>query len=400
MSEHEANAILEPAATRVRDPQSGRSVWLSQMIMDGRIDGDTLRFTLVCSAEHTAEERERIREALLRNIERVGWKGEVACQLITTRPQAAAPKPKAQIKAPPASPPAHTHRHGHSHDHGRQQGRQQGKDPVRGMSGPGMGPHGGPIQKQPIDGVANIIAVASGKGGVGKSTVAVNLAVTLAKMGKKIGLMDADVYGPSLPLMMNLKGKPMADEQSRIIPLEAYGVKCMSVGFLVADDEPIIWRGPMVMGLIRQFLQQVRWGELDALVIDLPPGTGDAQLTMIQAVDVSGAVIVTTPQQVSVLDAVRGIEMFRKLDVPIIGLVENMSYLDVPGGARMFPFGQGGGLKTARRYEVPLIAQVPLDERIRAGGDTGHPASMTDDERAKPFKAVAEAVAKTLRPLP
>ncbi|MFT4977842.1 MAG: ATP-binding protein involved in chromosome partitioning [Myxococcota bacterium] len=208
--------------------------------------------------------------------------------------------------------------------------------------------------------------------------------------------MDADVYGPSLPTMMKLHGKPIADEQRRIVPLEAYGVKCMSVGFLVGETEPVIWRGPMVMSLVKQFLQQVSWGELDALIIDLPPGTGDAQLTMIQAVDVSGAVIVTTPQDVAVLDAVRGIEMFRKLELPIIGLVENMSWLDVPGGARMYPFGQGGGPKTAARYEVPLITQIPLDGRIRAGGDAGSPTALAGGDLSAPFVSIAEAVERVI----
>lgn len=389
MAETEAHAILEPAATRVRDPLSGRSVWVSQMIHDAQLDGDVLRFTLACREEHGPEDRDRMRSALERRIEAVGWRGKVVCQVIVV---SSAPRPDSGHSMPIQGQSDHDHGHSHSH-----KGSAKKKpDPVRGMSGPGMGAHGGPIQKQPIPGVRHIIAVASGKGGVGKSTVATNLAVSLSRSGQRVGLMDADVYGPSLPTMMRIQGKPLADEQRRIVPLEAYGVKCMSVGFLVSNTEPIIWRGPMVMGLIKQFLQQVHWGELDVLVIDLPPGTGDAQLTMIQAVDVSGAVIVTTPQDVAVLDAVRGIEMFRKLEVPIIGLVENMSWLDVPGGDRMFPFGQGGGPRTAATYQVPLITQIPLDPRIREGGDAGAPAALADDGRQVPFVAIAETVKTVL----
>ncbi len=362
MSLHEANAILEPAATRVRDPLTGRSIWSAGLLRDARVDGDTLRFTLQCDPGHSDDDRERMRTGLLRHIATAGWGGQIACQVVVKSGQ---PAPK--------------------------------KDPVRGMSGPGMQAHGGPIEKERIDGVRHIVAVASGKGGVGKSTVATNLAVALARQGYRVGLMDADVYGPSLPTMMKISGKPIADDSRRIVPLESYGVRCMSVGFLVAEDEPIIWRGPMVMGLVRQFLQQVAWGELDALIIDLPPGTGDAQLTLIQATDLSGAVIVTTPQDVAVLDAVRGIEMFKKLDVPILGLVENMSWLTLPDGERIHPFGEGGGQRTADRYGVPLIAQIPLDSRIRAGGDAGEPAGGACAGSLAPLGVSAAMVAEALR---
>jgi ATP-binding protein involved in chromosome partitioning len=240
--------------------------------------------------------------------------------------------------------------------------------------------------------VKNIVAVSSGKGGVGKSTVACNLAVGLARMGLQVGLMDADIYGPSLPIMMGVKGKPFANQDKKVIPLESHGVKCMSIGFLVDDREPIIWRGPMVMGVVKQFLQDVEWAPLDVLVIDLPPGTGDAQLTMIQAVDLAGAVVVTTPQEVAVLDAVRGTEMFKKLNVPVLGIVENMSYMELPGGGRLHPFGQGGGERTAREYEVPLLAQLPLEGSIRAGGDAGRPAALGDDGVAKVLAQMAGQV--------
>jgi ATP-binding protein involved in chromosome partitioning len=244
--------------------------------------------------------------------------------------------------------------------------------------------------------VKHVIAVASGKGGVGKSTVATNLAIALERAGFTVGLMDADIYGPSLPMMMSVRGKPFANKDKRIIPLVSYGVRCMSIGFLVDDKEPVIWRGPMVMGVVRQFLQDVDWSGCDVLIIDLPPGTGDAQLTMIQAVSLSGAVIVTTPQDVAVLDAVRGVEMFRKLNVPILGVVENMSWMDLPGGGRIHPFGEGGGQRTANDYEVPLLAQIPLDGVIRVGGDEGRPAALRDDAAGKAFAKVGEAVARSL----
>jgi len=363
-----AQALLEPAATRVRDPRSGRSVWLAKMVQHPTLDGDLLRFTLQFTRDHAPEERARLQEAMERQIRQLGWEGRV---VIDTAFAAAAPAAPAPAEPRPSAPP-------------------RAADPVKGMSGPGMGPHGGPIVKRPLDGVKHIVAVASGKGGVGKSTVATNLALALAQQGLNVGLMDADIYGPSLPLMMGVHGKPFADDNKRILPLEGWGIKCMSIGFLVDEKEPIIWRGPMVMGVVRQFLQDVKWEPLDVLVIDLPPGTGDAQLTLIQAVDLSGAVIVTTPQDVAVLDAVRGVEMFRKLDVPVLGVVENMSWIELPGGGRLTPFGQGGGARTAQEFGVPLLAQVPLVDGIRAGGDAGRPYAV--DHPRSPFRDVADAV--------
>ncbi|MES2640079.1 MAG: Mrp/NBP35 family ATP-binding protein [Myxococcota bacterium] len=373
--------LLEPAATRVRDPLTGRSVWLAGLIQDARIEGDTLRFTLACKKEHSADDRARIREAVLRNLAEA-WKGEVAC---TVRVEGVAKPPMAATAAATAGAGGHGHDHGH--DHGGPK-----KDPVRGMTGGGMQPHGGPIAKAPLPGVKHIIAVASGKGGVGKSTVATNLAVGLAKAGYSVGLLDADIYGPSLPLMMHVTGKPLANADKKIVPLVAHGVKCMSIGFLVDDKEPIIWRGPMVMGVINQFFKDVDWGATDYLIIDLPPGTGDAQLTMVQAVPLSGGIIVTTPQPVALLDAVRGLEMFRKLDVPLLGVVENMSYYDV-GGARLHPFGEGGGKRLAEEYQVELLGQVPLKDTTRAAGDAGRPVVLEGDPV---FVALATRIAELL----
>ena len=240
----------------------------------------------------------------------------------------------------------------------------------------------------------NAIAVASGKGGVGKSTVAVNLAVALAQSGARVGLLDADIYGPNIPTMMGAPNMPNPVD-GKLIPAESYGVKLMSMGYLVKPGQPLIWRGPMLNSAIRQFLSDVEWGELDYLIIDLPPGTGDAPLSLAQALPLSGVVIVTMPQAVSLEDASRGLEMFRTLDVPILGVIENMSYLTLPDGSKMDVFGQGGGEAMAKHYDVPFLGGIPLNPNVRIGGDSGKPIIITDPESdaAKALKSLAEAVA-------
>ncbi|HWK79876.1 MAG TPA: iron-sulfur cluster carrier protein ApbC [Thermomicrobiales bacterium] len=251
---------------------------------------------------------------------------------------------------------------------------------------------------QPIQGVKNTIAVASGKGGVGKSTVAVNLAVSLARAGAKVGLLDADVYGPSIPLMMGVHEKPLMRD-NKIVPLEAYGVKLMSIGFILDSQKALIWRGPLVAQLINQFLNDVLWGDLDYLVVDLPPGTGDVQLTLVQKIPIAGAVIVTTPQEVALADAVKGLKMFQEVKTPILGIVENMSWFVSPETGTHFPiFGEGGGQKTADAYEVELLAQVPIEMGIREGGDSGAPMAAThpDSETGVAFAHLAERVANQL----
>jgi len=256
-----------------------------------------------------------------------------------------------------------------------------------------MGPHAPSEQpKLPIPGVQNIIAVGSGKGGVGKSTVAVNLAVTLAKLGYAVGLMDADVYGPNVPLMMGVRQTPHAIGQ-RIQPIEAHGVRLMSMALLNPGDKPLVWRGPMLNSVIQQFLRNVDWGTLDYLVIDLPPGTGDVQLTLIQTTPLTGAIVVTTPSEVALEDARKAVNMFEQVREQVLGIVENMSYLE-HNGDRLYVFGKGGGRKTAELMKVPLLAEIPLDPKTREMGDSGTPIATLTEPHAQvtAFEKLARAV--------
>ena len=243
--------------------------------------------------------------------------------------------------------------------------------------------------------VKNIIAVGSGKGGVGKSTVAVNLAVALAQCGAKVGLMDADIYGPNVPTMLGVDVLPPTPQGKKIQLADAFGVKVMSIGFMVTPGQPLIWRGPMLHSAIKQFLMDVDWGDLDYLIVDLPPGTGDVQLSLAQTVPLSGGVIVTMPQRVSFDDAYRAVSMFKKMDVPILGIVENMSYLEMEDGSRRRIFGEGGGEDLARAAGAPLLANIPIDEKVREGGDMGQPVVVADPESAgaKVMIAMAQSIA-------
>lgn len=251
--------------------------------------------------------------------------------------------------------------------------------------------------------VKHTIAVASGKGGVGKSTVSVNLALALAKLGYKVGLLDADIYGPSIPLMMGITGKPKVfqDEQSqKMIPLENYGIKLMSIGFLIDDDNPVIWRGPMASGALKQFMSDVNWGELDYLIYDLPPGTGDIQLTLVQTIPLSGAVIVTTPQEVSLIDAKKGLKMFEKVNVKVYGIVENMSYFIAPDTGNKYDiFGSGGGENLAKELHTSFLGGIPIDPRIREGGDSGKPIvqDKPEIEESKIIIGIAENLSKEVK---
>jgi ATP-binding protein involved in chromosome partitioning len=259
-----------------------------------------------------------------------------------------------------------------------------------------MRPPAGPPPKISLPNVANVVAVASGKGGVGKSTVAANLALALAKPGRRVGLLDADIYGPSVPIMMGIHG--VIDQHTTQLPLDHYGLKLMSIGFLVPPEQAVIWRGPMVDRAIRQFLGDLDWGPLDYLVIDLPPGTGDAQLTLTQNAPLTAAIIVTTPQDVSLIDARKGLEMFRQVRVPVLGIVENMSYFVGEDGKRYDIFRHGGGKKLAGEAGVPLLGELPIDPRVSECGDQGEPIvrKYPDSPVARAYEDLAATVVREL----
>jgi ATP-binding protein involved in chromosome partitioning len=237
--------------------------------------------------------------------------------------------------------------------------------------------HNDPKKDSILPGVKNTIAIASGKGGVGKSTVAVNIAVALAREGLNVGLIDADIYGPSIPMMMGINGKPQifqSEKSMKMIPLENYKVKVISIGFLIDESAPVIWRGPMASGAVKQFMSDVEWGELDYLIFDMPPGTGDIQLTLVQTIPLTGAVIVTTPQEVSLIDAKKALKMFTRVNVPVLGVIENMSYFIAPDTGKKYDiFGTGGGSKLARELVAPFLGGIPIDPRVREGSDLGKP---------------------------
>ena len=270
-------------------------------------------------------------------------------------------------------------------------------------------PPGGPAPPSPagIPGVQAIIAVASGKGGVGKSTTAVNLALALRELGLKVGILDADIYGPSMPKLLAIRERPQAIGGNRLLPIERFGMPVMSIGFLIEEETPMIWRGPMVMSALTQMLREVEWGTLDVMVVDMPPGTGDAQLTMAQQVPLKGAVIVSTPQDLALIDARRGIAMFRRVNVPVLGIVENMSTFVCPQcGARSDIFGHGGARREAERLGVPFLGEVPLDIAIREKSDSGSPvvATAPDSTHAKYYRDIAmrvrDGLATSSRPAP
>jgi len=360
---------LRAALRAITDPASGQDI-----VAAGLIDGIEVRDGLVQVALHTdrahAAKMEPVRKAAEVLLARQPGVLSAAVVLTAQKPPQAAPQ-----AAPSTQAGGHA-----GHGHGQ----------------PGQAQHGGHGQKAALllPDVKAIVAVASGKGGVGKSTVAVNLAVALALQGRKVGLLDADIYGPSLPRMLGVMRRPQVSGD-RMQPVVAWGVKCMSIGFLVDEETPMIWRGPMVMGALEQMLGQVDWGALDVLVVDMPPGTGDAQLTMAQRVALTGAVIVSTPQDIALIDARRGVKMFERVNVPVLGLVENMSFYCCPNcGHRAELFGHGGARAEAARQNTEFLGEVPLVLEVRTASDAGTPivAAAPESESAKAFRAVADAV--------
>ncbi len=346
------------ALEHVRLPASGQTLTASGRLSEIVVTGDKVMVAIAIDATEAAA-MEPVRLAAQSAISGLPGVGQVFVSLTADRPQA---------KAPPATQPHVT---------------------------PGR-PQQAPSPKAAtIPGVRHVIAVASGKGGVGKSTTACNLALALASQGLKIGILDADIYGPSLPKLFGLHGKPRVIQGRTLAPLEGFGVKVMSIGFMVEAETPMIWRGPMVMSAITQMLREVAWGDLDVLVVDMPPGTGDAQLTMAQATPLAGAVIVSTPQDLALIDARRGVAMFRKTEVPILGIVENMSYFIAPDtGKRYDIFGHGGARREADRLGVPFLGEVPLDMNLRERSDTGQPivATEPDGPQAQVYQEMARLV--------
>ena len=354
---------LRDALRDIRDPASGRDI-VSAGLVEGILVRDGLvQVTLVTDRAHAAamEPVRRAAEVLLGR--QPGIKNATA--ILTAHK---GPSPSSTTGARAGNPPPAGHGHGHAH-----------------------GPAKAPLL---LPDVKAIVAVASGKGGVGKSTVAVNLAVSLARQGHKTGLLDADIYGPSLPRMVGVSRKPEV-RGDKMIPIQAWGLSCMSIGFLVDEETPMVWRGPMVMGALEQMMGQVEWGALDILVVDMPPGTGDAQLTMAQRVTLTGAVIVSTPQDIALLDARRGVKMFEKTRVPVLGLVENMSYFCCPNcGHHTEIFGHGGARTEASSLGIPFLGEIPLLLDIRTAADAGTPiaAQAPDSEAGKAYDALARVV--------
>ena len=369
----------------VRNPRTGADVMAADMVRDiaTTVDGK-VRLTLLLAADDDATLVRDVRQA----IEALAGVADVRVDV----------RDPAQTEPTPARRALSSASSGSS-------SMNQPKAPATGGMGRALpvmdaAPKAPPKVPEPVayPQLGRIIAVSSGKGGVGKSTVAVNIAVALAKMGKRVGIMDADIYGPNLPLMLGVDAAPLVVDE-KIVPLEAYGIKVMSIGFLIEKEQPAIWRGPIVMKILTQFLKDVAWGQLDYFLVDMPPGTGDAQLSLVQATQVHGAVIVTTPQQVSVGDALRGVKMFERTAVPVLGIVENMSYFENPEtGKPIALFGTGGGARLAEECNLPLIGQVPLDPRIQEGGDTGRPIVDAEptSRAAKELEAIARRVVERL----
>ncbi|MEP0708514.1 MAG: iron-sulfur cluster carrier protein ApbC [Parvibaculum sp.] len=349
------------ALATVTDSESGRDVMSADLVQGLVVREGHVGFSLEVDPAKGAE-KEPLRKACEEAVKALPGVLSVTAVLTAHRGAAQSPSPAK----------------GHSHAHEQQRAPQ------------------GAMQ---IPGVKAIVAVASGKGGVGKSTVAVNLALALSKLGRRVGLLDADIYGPSIPRMMGLTGKPESKDGKKLLPKEKYGIRTMSIGYLVAEDTPMIWRGPMVQSALTQMMSDVEWGELDVLIVDMPPGTGDAQLTMAQRVPLTGAVVVSTPQEIALIDARKGFAMFEKTHVPVFGIVENMAYFVSPGsGERSYIFGEGGARRMAEKLGCDFLGEVPLHMTIREKSDNGEPvvATAPDSDEAKPFIEIARRVGEHL----
>ena len=341
------------ALSDVLDPDSGQNVVAGGLISGVVVRDGNVGFALEVDAAQGAA-KEPLRKACETAVERLS--GVLSVTAVMTAERQASGQTQGRAQGP-----GHSHGHGHAHGGQAQAGAQQAA--------------------QLLPGVKSVIAIASGKGGVGKSTTAVNIATAMAAQNVRVGLLDCDIYGPSIPRMLNLSGQPEMVGERTLRPMANYGIKCMSIGFLVAEDTAMIWRGPMVMQALEQMMRDVDWGELDVLLCDLPPGTGDAQLTMAQRVPLTGAVIVSTPQDIALLDVTRGINMFQQVDVPIFGVVENMSYYVCPAcGHRADIFHHGGARETAQRLGVDFLGEIPLDLDIRTTSDSGRPIAVTQPE--------------------
>jgi len=352
------------ALRQVQDPDRGKDIVALGMVSGIAIREGHVAFSLEIEPARAAR-LEPVRRAAAQAVEALD--GVLSASAVLTA---------ASGDKPPAGAT-----YGHGPAHGQAAGRPAGRP--------------APPAKPLVPGVKAIVAVASGKGGVGKSTTAVNLACALAASGLRVGLLDADVYGPSLPRLMGIDGKPRSSDGHTMEPLENYGVKCMSIGFLVPPEQATIWRGPMVMGALQQMLRDVNWGELDILLVDMPPGTGDAQLTMAQQVPLAGAVVVSTPQDIALIDARKGIAMFEKVEVPVLGIVENMSYFCCPNcGHRSDIFSHGGARAEAEKLKTDFLGEIPLDIAIRETSDGGRPLVVADpaSPQAASYRAIAERI--------
>ena len=352
------------ALADVLDPDSGQNVVASGLISGVVVRDGNVGFALEVDPDQGAA-KEPLRKACETAVERLTGVLSVTAVLTAERPAGGQAQGQGH---------GHSHGHGHGHAHGGQAQAQA------------------PQADQLLPRVKSVIAIASGKGGVGKSTTAVNIATAMAAQNVRVGLLDCDIYGPSIPRMLNLSGQPEMVGERTLRPMANYGIKCMSIGFLVAEDTAMIWRGPMVMQALEQMMRDVEWGELDVLLCDLPPGTGDAQLTMAQRVPLTGAVIVSTPQDIALLDVSRGINMFQQVNVPIFGVVENMSYYVCPEcGHRAELFHHGGARETARRLGVDFLGEIPLDISIRTTSDAGRPIVVTQPEspHAESYRQIA-----------